>query len=62
MVSPFTPEFYRQGRPLPKRTLGCRACNKDMTCQEDGDGRWYHDHDGSLACVDPETLRPYGES
>lgn len=51
---PFVPSSERTGRA--SRDIACRRCAK-RTDRHD-DGRWYHE-DGTVACVDPESLKPY---
>lgn len=41
------------------RTIGCRRCASDM---RKVDGVWRHTADDSLACLDPETMKPYPNS
>lgn len=43
---------------LPKREIMCRRCA--AWTRHDG-SIWRHLSDGSPACVDPDTLRPYAD-
>lgn len=66
----FVPHRYQSGQPL--RTIMCRRCAAWCTWQPrpdaaptgpegrwaPADGRWHHP-DGTLACLDPDTLQPY---
>lgn len=52
---PHVPRGERQG-PSASREIACRSCGRWTVFGEAGP--WRHVHDGTLACVDPETLRP----
>jgi hypothetical protein len=52
-----TPTATKAATSRLKREIMCRRCAGWMTHGEDL--RWNHVADGSLACVDPETLLPY---
>jgi hypothetical protein len=56
---PFVPRDQRAGR-LSLREIACRRCGR-WTRQAPETMRWIHVDDDTLACVDPGTLRPYGE-
>lgn len=55
---PHVPRAQREGRVSPSREIACRSCGRWMTCAQ-GDGRFRHIADASLACVDPASLQPY---
>jgi hypothetical protein len=40
--------------PGTSRPVFCRACARDSSLRIDGE--WRHDDDGTVACVNPDTL------
>ena len=55
--------FPVKGAPRSKRDIACRRCAVRTDYEPERDA-WFHsdpDHEtyGTLACVDPETLKPY---
>jgi len=54
---PYRPRSEDDGTRPSLREIMCRSCAGWMDQGEDM--RWRHQRDGSLACVDPETMLPY---
>jgi hypothetical protein len=57
---PYVPRDERLAAgPSKWREIACRSCGKWTAHRND---RWWHSHEGTLACLDPETLAPYPET
>lgn len=65
-IHPYRGREERRANPRATRDIPCRRCAKrtkfDREFLNDPDGRWRHEEDGTLACVDPKTLQPYPEA
>lgn len=57
----FTTQVEAQGGRQFLRPIACRSCGRD-TARSEADPIFHHCDDGTVACVDPDTLRPYPSS
>lgn len=62
MIEAATTIPYRsRGERRVLREILCRRCAAPMRLVEET-GRWTHTDDGTDACVDPETMKPYNDN
>jgi hypothetical protein len=57
----FTPQAVAQGNRRLTARISCPVCARD-TSRTDTDATFRHCDDGTLACLDPNTLEPYKEN